>query len=210
MARVLDGFVALEGLDGAGTTTQRSLLVSALAAAGRACHSSWEPTDGRLGREIRRVLHREIAVHPMTLALLFAADRNEHLHDPRDGILAHLERGELVITDRYLFSSLAYQSEQCGFEQVLSLNSGFPLPRHVVFVDTPIEVSQARLRSRGTQELFDAEQVQRRVLANYDRSLALFPESGMLVHRVDGTRAPEEICGVICEIIGIRVPILGA
>lgn len=210
MTRVLDDFVALEGLDGAGTTTQRALLASALAAAGRPGHSTWEPTDGRLGGEIRRVLRLEIGVHPLTLALLFAADRNEHLHDPKDGILAHLERGDLVVTDRYLFSSLAYQSEQCGFDRVLSLNSGFPLPRHVVFLDTPVEVSQARLRARDAQELFDAEEVQRRVRAHYERALSLFPDSGMLVHRLDGTRAPEEINRDICRILGIRLPILGA
>jgi dTMP kinase len=210
MQRVLDNFVALEGLDGSGTTTQRALLVSALTAAGRACHSTWEPTDGRLGGEIRRVLRLEIGVHPLTLALLFAADRNEHLHDPQDGILSHLQRGELVLTDRYLFSSLAYQSEQCGFDRVLSLNSAFPLPRHVVFLDTPVEVSQSRVRSRGALELFDAEEVQRRVLGHYQRALSLFPDSGMLVHRVDGARPPEVICRDICEILGIGVPILGA
>jgi dTMP kinase len=203
MAVLLDGFVAIEGLDGAGTTTQMELLASALAADGRAHHVTCEPTGGTLGQEIRRILHREIKVHPLTLALLFAADRNEHLNDPEGGILARVGRGELVITDRYLFSSLAYQSEQCGFDTVLALNAGFPLPRHLVFVDTPVEVSQTRVRGRGQQELFDAEELQRRVLANYERALALFSTSGMLLHRVDGTRPPREISRDICEALGL-------
>jgi dTMP kinase len=210
MVRVLDGFVALEGLDGAGTTTQLERLASALAAAGRPCHATWEPTDGSVGAVIRRVLRREIELQPFTLALLFAADRNEHLHDPADGILAHLARGELVVTDRYLFSSLAYQGEQCGFEPVLALNAGFPLPRHLLFVDTPVAVSQERLRGRGSEELFDAAEMQRRVRANYERALAQFASSGMLVHRLDGTRPPEAISKDICAALGMTVPILGS
>jgi dTMP kinase len=199
MAEVLDGFVVLEGLDGAGTTTQMELLESALTSRGRRCHTTWEPTDGPLGQEIRRALRRQKAVHPLTLAFLFAADRNEHVHEPQSGILAHLARGELVITDRYLFSSLAYQSEQCGFEYVLSLNSLFPLPRDLVFVDTPVSVCQQRLRSRGQAELFDGESMQRRVLAHYERALSLFPDSGMRLHRVDGTGTADSVCRDICE-----------
>lgn len=210
MAEVLDGFVAIEGLDGAGTTTQLGLLSAALQAAGRPYHATREPTDGRLGAEIRRILRREFAVQPFTLALLFAADRNEHLHDPADGILAHLGRGELVVTDRYLFSSLAYQGEQCGYERVLALNARYPLPRHLLFVDTPVAVSQERLRGRGSPELFDAAETQSRVRAHYERALREFGSSGMLLHRLDGTRAPEAISRDICAALGVPVPILGA
>jgi dTMP kinase len=203
MQRVLDGFVALEGLDGAGTTTQLGLLAAALSARGRAHHCTSEPTDGMLGREIRRILRRELQVHPYTLALLYAADRSEHLHHPQEGMLAHLDRGELVVTDRYLFSSLAYQSVQCGFERVLALNEAFPLPRHVVFVDTPVEVSQKRLHGRVQAELFDAEEVQRAVLANYERALDTFADSGMRVHRVDGTLPADRVGRDICEALGV-------
>ncbi len=88
-------------------------------------------------------------MHPTTLALLFAADRAEHLLAAGDGILNRLERGELVISDRYLFSSLAYQSLDCDFEYVRALNAEFPLPRDVVFVDTPVRESQRRLGGRA-------------------------------------------------------------
>ena len=202
MARVLPGFVALEGLDGAGTTTQLRLLTEALGERGRHCHPTCEPTGGPLGRELRRALRRETSVHPRTMALLFAADRNEHVYDPRDGILQHLERGEIVVTDRYLFSSLAYQSEACGFDYVLGLNLDFPLPEHLVFVDTPLGLCQERVRARGDAELYDAAHVQRTVLAYYERALALFPGSAMRRHRVDGSLTPEGICREICEALG--------
>ena len=202
MAEVLDRFVALEGLDGAGTTTQLELVSAALTALGVRCHATSEPTGGRYGVQIRMALRKEVVVHPLTLAFLFAADRNEHLRDPESGILAHLGRGVTVITDRYLFSSLAYQSLDSGFDHILAINSAFPLPRDVIFLDTPLEVCQERLRRRGQDEIFDAERLQRRVLARYERALGSFPGAGMRVHRIDGGRTPREICGDICVALG--------
>ena len=203
MPSVLPGFVAIEGLDGAGTTTQLRLVADELGRRGRRCHPSCEPTAGPIGRLLRSALRRETAVQPRTMALLFAADRAEHLYDPRDGVLAHLGAGELVLTDRYLFSSLAYQSEACGFDYVLALNADYPLPEHLVFVDTPLEICQQRVRSRGDAELYDAAQTQRTVLANYERAIRLFPESPMRRHRIDGSRSAEEICREICAAIGV-------
>ena len=101
-----------------------------------------DPTMGPVGRVIRKILKRQIAAGPDTVALLFAADRTEHLYEENDGILSHLRRGELVICDRYLFSSLAYQSLACDPEFVFYLNSRFPLPRHLVFLNTPVTLSQ--------------------------------------------------------------------
>ena len=84
-------------------------------------------THGRRHRpDAEGILARDIKAHPRTIALLYAADRSEHVHDPQSGIEARTRRGELVICDRYLFSSLAYQGLECGDEYVLALNSGFP------------------------------------------------------------------------------------
>jgi dTMP kinase len=145
------------------------------------------------------------------LALLFAADRTEHLHEPGAGILSRLERGELVISDRYLFSSLAYQSLECDYDFVYSLNREFPLPRHLVFLDTPIELSQRRLASRsaGLPELFEASQVQERILANYRRSFELYREAGMQLHRLDGSLPAAEVFWNFWKIIA-SVPMFKA
>jgi dTMP kinase len=146
-------------------------------------------------------------VHPTTLALLFAADRAEHLLERGAGILKRLERGELVLSDRYLFSSLAYQSLDCDFEYVRALNAGFPLPRDVVFLDTPVRESQRRLGGRGGPELFDGADIQDRILDNYRRGFALYRDSGLRLHVLDGTLPPDDIFEKLWKIIA-SVPML--
>jgi dTMP kinase len=204
---VLDRFIVLEGLDGAGTTTQLKMASERLAADGRPHFCTSEPTDHLLGLLIREVLTRRRSVHPTTLALLFAADRAEHLLERGAGILKRLERGELVLSDRYLFSSLAYQSLDCDFEYVRSLNAGFPLPRDVVFLDTPVRESQRRLVSRTLPELFDGADIQDRILDNYRRGFALYRDSGLRLHILDGTLPPADLFGKLWKIIS-SVPML--
>ncbi len=189
---ILHGFVVLEGLDGAGTTTQMRLLCERLEREGRVHDGSYEPTDGPVGRLIRQVLARKVDALPLTVALLFAADRNQHVNGP-DGIVARVARGELVVSDRYLFSSLAYQSIACGFRRVLELNEDFPLPELLVFLDTPVAVSQARLDRRSSRELYDESGFQARVREGYLQAFEHFEGSGMRVLVLDGDRAPEEI-----------------
>jgi len=202
-------FIVLEGLDGAGTTTQLKLAERKLGERSLPHHCTSEPTTGPLGRIIRDILTHRLRTHPCTLALLFAADRTEHLHEPGTGILDRLERGELVICDRYLFSSLAYQSLECDFDFVYALNREFPLPRHLVFLDTPIELSQSRLaaRSADSPELFESPGVQARILANYGRAFELYREAGMQLHRIDGSLPAEEVFWNFWKII-ISVPML--
>jgi dTMP kinase len=204
---VLERFIVLEGLDGAGTTTQLKMAAEKLAADGRPHFCTSEPTGHPLGLLIREVLARRRSVHPATLALMFAADRAEHLLAPATGILERLQRGELVISDRYLFSSLAYQSLDCDFEYVRALNAGFPLPRDVVFLDTPVRESQRRLGSRTGPELFDGADIQDRILDNYRRGFDLYRDSGLRLHVLDGTLPPAHIFGKLWKIID-SVPML--
>jgi dTMP kinase len=98
-----------------------------------------------------------------------------------------------VVSDRYLFSSLAYQSIECGFERVLGLNDGYPLPELLVFLDTPVVVSQARLDRRTHRELYDGAGFQARVREGYLRAFEHFEESGMRVLTIDGGRPVGEI-----------------
>ncbi|HYY53573.1 MAG TPA: dTMP kinase, partial [Myxococcales bacterium] len=106
-------FIALEGLDGSGTTTQAERIASVLRAQGRRVLLTREPSDGPIGTLIRLALTGRLGLPqrsgPLTeeaLALLFAADRVDHLAAV---IEPALERGELVVCDRYVLSSLAYQ-----------------------------------------------------------------------------------------------------
>jgi dTMP kinase len=197
---IQERFVVLEGLDGAGTTTQTELLAERLKAEGRPYSISWEPTDGPIGVSIRSILSHKTPALPRTIALLFAADRSEHLGSA-DGILERTGRGELVISDRYLFSSLAYQSIQCGMDYVMELNSGFPLPQCLFFVDTPVEICQSRLARRTTRELFDALSFQSKVRDTYLAVIDSFRGSGMKIRILDGSRSADEIGDEIWKVL---------
>jgi dTMP kinase len=203
---ILQRFVVLEGLDGAGTTTQLRMLSERLTREGTPHWATWEPTEGTVGKMLRGILSQQIRAHPRTIALLYAADRSEHIYEPQTGIEARTRRGELVVSDRYLFSSLAYQGTETGYEFVRGLNSGFPLPQTVVFVDTPVEVCQERLAGRRSPELYDGMAFQARVRDAYLRAIESYAGSGMQVSLVNGDRAPGLIHGDIWKIIA-AVPI---
>ncbi len=198
---VLENFIVLEGLDGAGTTTQLTLLDRLLGERGVPHAATFEPTDGPVGELIRSVLRKEKAVRPETLALLFAADREEHLSAPTGGIRAALAAGKLVICDRYLFSSLAYQSVASGFDFVSRLNGRFPLPSLLVYLDTPVSVCAERRSKRNGTELFEQDDFQERVARAYERSFALYASSPMRLERIDGTDAAEKIRDRIWNLI---------
>jgi len=159
---VLKRFIVLEGGDGSGTTTQLKRIGDALKLAGVQHWITAEPTDRPEGILIRRVLSGELKRDPGTLARLFAADRNEHLRG-EDGIFERLERGEAVICDRYVLSSLAYQGVACGPELPALLNSGFPLPELLIYFDIAPEQSIERLNSRESLDIFEKLPFQERV-----------------------------------------------
>lgn len=190
---IVRNFIVLEGLDGSGTTTQMSLLADRLKDHGIPCMTTCEPSNHPIGIFIRKVLKREEKINPRTLAYLFAADRNEHLYAEQNGIIATIDSGSIVISDRYLFSSLAYQSEECGFDFVYMLNSVFPLPEHLFFLDVSPASCQNRLESRSQPELYDDIKRQHKVMEWYRRAFECFESSGMNIRHIDGEQQQDEI-----------------
>lgn len=190
---VLKNFIVLEGIDGSGTTTLLTSLRKKYAKEGIALNSGFEPTDKEIGRLIRKVLSGDLPVQPETVALLFSADRREHLYDPKSGILKQLEKGH-VLTDRYLFSSLAYQTLACGWDYVYALNGDFPLPEHLIFLDLPVEIAHSRISGRGEKrEIYELTDTQHKVRESYLQVLEYYKDSGIKIHILDGRESPKKI-----------------
>ena len=203
MSEILKGFWVLEGLDGAGTTTQLKKLEDYLQNKGIGVFRTAEPTIYETGRFIRKVLSGEIKVPQSTIAYLFAADRDNHINNQEYGIVSHLEKGEIVISDRYLFSSFAYQSIGFDPEAVKMLNSRFPHPELVLYVDTPVEDCINRIDSRGSdKEIYEKLDYQTKVHENYESMFSSLPEGCRLI-RVDGRLSREEIFDILIREIGI-------
>lgn len=189
---VLRGFIAFEGIDGTGTTTQMRRLDARLSGMGRAHDCTCEPTTGPVGRVIREALSGAFAAHPATVVRLFAADRSEHIYGA-GGILELTGSGRLVVSDRYLFSSLAYQGLTCGMDLPSALNAGFPLPELLVFFDIDPSLAMARVASRDSLEIYENLAFQTRVADAYRSVVASFEGSGMAIVRIDAAAAPDDV-----------------
>jgi dTMP kinase len=177
-------FIVLEGIDGSGTTTQLDRLTRHLEARGRRVHATREPSAGPVGRLLREILlggHRRAdgtAVDGLAMALLFAADRRDHLTREIDPALA---AGADVISDRYLLSSLAYQAQEAERDWVASLARDLRVPDLTLLLDVPIAVAAARRRAAGRpDERYDADEVQSRVAARYRELCAADPRALIL------------------------------
>jgi dTMP kinase len=191
---VLAGFIVLEGLDGSGTTTQCHLLQKKIVSIGKACQYTCEPTESFIGKAVRQVLQNEQKVAAGTLAKLFAADRHNHIYHPDNGIIAALEQGNTVISDRYLFSSLAYQSVDWNFDAVWELNRHFPLPEELIFLDVSPDEGYRRVVQRNTtREIYERMEFQEEIRSNYFHAFTLFQHTDMNIHIFDGTLPVEEL-----------------
>lgn len=194
-------FIAFEGLDGAGTTTQAKLLADRLESEGVPVHLTKEPSEGPVGNLISLVLKRRL-VSPSVgrpldpfpdelLALLFAADRIDHLHAE---ILPKLREGAVVISDRYLLSSYAYQSLGCDLKWVREVNAHALLPDITFLIDVPAPVCIRRIESaRWETELFEGLDKLVVVRKNYLRLAASPIGESMNVIRLDGEREIRQI-----------------
>ena len=116
-------FIAFEGIDGSGKSTQVKLLTDSLKKAGHKVYSTFEPTDSPIGSVIRNIFKHRIEADHRVIAGLFVADRLDHLLNKTDGILKKLEEGYTVITDRYYFSSYAYHGTHMSLDWVIEANS---------------------------------------------------------------------------------------
>ncbi|OJF76036.1 MAG: dTMP kinase [Treponema sp. CETP13] len=214
---ILNNFIVLEGIDGAGTTTQLNLLKKRLTK--KNAFFTAEPSKSETGKFLRSVLHGDIKLNPKTIAFLFATDRNEHLYGSikndnskisKDcGIVERCNNGQLCITDRYLFSSLAYQSIECGKELPRKLNSDFPLPQIVFYFILPPSESLNRIKDRGVTEIYEKLEFLEKTAKEYEKIFYEYEklDSKMKIVRIDATQEVDKIEKIIWRELSL-LPIL--
>jgi dTMP kinase len=200
---IIPNFVVFEGGDGSGTSTQLELLRRGFAGqtpspAGVSredlpvLHATAEPTGGPVGALIRQALGRKQPLQPETLARLFSADRQEHLFGP-GGIVERCARGELVVCDRYVPSSLVYQGITCGEDLPLLLNRDFPRPELLLYFDLDPDIAAKRMENRGEKEIFEYRDFQVQVRRRYQELLPRYARSDIRLATIDASQSPEKV-----------------
>jgi dTMP kinase len=185
-------FICVEGLDGCGKTTQAKLLVRRLKRDYDAVYTA-EPTNGKVGRIIRKqYLHVDKRGPAVVEALLFAADRVEHL---KTEVLPALDEGKLVVSDRYAYSSLAYQGAAgLDLEWIEKINEHAIRPDLALFIDVePETVIQRIKRKRSVMENLETQLKVREIYLR-------FVGKGGLV-RVDGNKSKTEVAREINAVV---------
>ena len=203
----LGKFIVFEGLDGSGQSTQASKLVDYLNRRtekfelGRPeAHSTKEPTNNLIGGLIRGQLTNNWKTGPECLQLLFAADRAHHLEKE---IMPILERGGIVVSDRYFFSTIAYGSlEIPDWQWLKDINKHFLLPNLTFFLKVSPKVCLQRIKhNRFEMELFEKEEALTKIWQGYERLAKEFKNT----YIIDGERSVEEIFDEIKKIIYVKL-----
>ncbi len=188
-------FIAFEGIDGSGKSTQIKRLAERLKKENIDFYMTMEPTDAPIGAMIRQILKGQMKADPRVIAALFAADRLDHLLNDANGIASKVETGTTVITDRYYFSSYAYHSVDMPMEWVIQANeqsAGILRPTVTVFIDVEPDTAMERIiRNREQQELFEKKSRLVEVRKKYFEAFDRLKDVEKIVI-VDGNGSPEK------------------
>lgn len=181
-------FICIEGLDGSGKTTQAKLLTKKLCEDGLNVVFTAEPSQGRIGKFIRKRLFEEKRMPVSVEALLFAADRIEHVENE---VNPELMQGKIVVSDRYVYSSLAYQgSAGLSLDWIEQVNSNALKPDLSIFIDVAPEVVLERLkRKKSVMEILETQKKVRDIYLRY-------VENGQL-RLIDGSKGKKEVSEVL-------------
>jgi len=185
-------FIAFEGLDGSGSSTQARLLSERLEKNGKPNLLTKEPTsESPIGKMIRDILQHKWQTSPEALQLLFSADRAEHL---KYTIEPALTNDRVVITDRYLYSTLAYGGMEVDMDWLKGLNQSFRLPDITFLFKLAPEECIKRIVGRGSDfELFEKKDKLTKIWENYEKISKEFPN----IIVIDAMQSIEEIAQLI-------------
>jgi dTMP kinase len=189
-------FIVIEGTDGSGVSTQAERLAKRLRDESREVYLTKEPTDGPAGAMIRLVLSGRLVqpkdpaelhtLEPDTLALLFAADRMDHLHTD---IMPKLKIGVTVISDRYYLSSYAFQGLDVELDWLQKINSRCLRPDLTIFLNVDSAICYKRMqRRRWHVELFEEQAKLEQVRQNYMKAIQHLLWQGENVVVIDGNQ----------------------
>ncbi len=186
-------FICVEGLDGCGKTTQTKLLVRKLRKMGWDAVYTAEPSRGKIGKFIKKYcLHGEKRTFPIVEALLFAADRFEHVERE---VIPALNEGKIVVSDRYVYSSLAYQGATgLDLKWIEMINEHAIRPDLAIFVDVEPEAVIKRLKPK--KSVMENLGTQRKVREVYVK----FVGKGELV-RIDGNKSIKEVADDVLKVV---------
>lgn len=180
--------IAFEGIDGTGKSTQIRLLAEKLTGRGYQVLATCEPTDGPYGRKIRELFTKRHHVSAEEELELFIADRREHV---REVIKPALAEGKIVLTDRYYFSTAAYQGAAGQDpEKIIEMNEAFaPLPDLVLLLLVPTQVGVNRIKTFRQETPNDFEKE-----SSLEKVAAVFAGLNRdFIKRLDGTQSVQEV-----------------
>jgi dTMP kinase len=197
-------FIVIEGMDGAGTTTQSKLLSKRLNDEKIENIMTREPYEGYIYDLIKNILSGkgEYQKYRQSLTWLYMADRDYHL---RDCIKPALFDNKIVISDRYLPSTLAYQSENQTLSicQLYNLHttSSFLKPDLTIYIRTSVDECLKRLKDRESQDIFENYDYSKLLIKRYDASFQFLKDEGWNIMMVDGNKKQEDIAEIIYKAV---------
>lgn len=152
-------FIAFEGIDGSGKSTQIKRLEQRLFQENQHTFLTCEPTDKDIGKLIRQIFSGNRNSNAYTIAGLFLADRMEHILNPNDGLLKMLKDGYHILSDRYYLSSYAYHGAHVDIDWVMDMNKvavNYLKPHAHFFIDISPEKSIERIqKGRISKEIYE-------------------------------------------------------
>ena len=197
-------FIVFEGIDGSGTTTQLSMLEKWLQTKDNPWGSVFftkEPTTGPVGLFLRQILSKKIELSDENaMALLFAADRAHHQQE----LQFNLDRGIHVFSDRYILSSLAYQSLAMKQEWIEEINNKAMSPDlTLLFLVSPEESTRRRQASRSTEELYEQTEFLRKVQDRYQELAESMTAQNKPIKIIDASKEQETVFKDVIDILSV-------